>query len=190
MAPGHAASPRPDSDSDETLPLSARLVKMRTPRIAVIDDDDDEAESCSDHFCDLIPRMRHHRTTVAEEEHYLGDEVIGAHRSDVEIAVWTDATENDVAGHDSRSDVEMRCASGNGVEVDVLEISETRSGTYGDSHPLALLPSSGMTATVQASSDIEIDQVVSTRPSDLVDARSPSVAPALHIDSPSGNLSF
>ncbi|KAF5933453.1 hypothetical protein HYC85_029624 [Camellia sinensis] len=184
VAPGHAASPRPDSDLDDTLPLSARLVKMRTPRIAVIDDDDDEAES-SDHFCDLIPRTRRHRPTVAEEERYLGDEVIGAHRSDVEITGGTDATEIDVAGHASRSDVEMRCASGNGVEVDVLEISETRSGTYGDSHPPALLPSSGMTATVQASSDIEIDQVVSTRPSDFVDARSPSVAPALHIDSPS-----
>ncbi|XP_028127199.1 flocculation protein FLO11-like [Camellia sinensis] len=184
VATGHAASPRPDSDLDDTLPLSARLVKMCTPRIAVIDDDDDEAES-SDHFCDLIPRTRRHRPTVAEEEHYLGDEFIGAHRSDVEIAGGTDATEIDVAGHASRSDVEMRCASGNGVEVDVLEISETRSGTYGDSHPPALLPSSGMTATVQASSDIEIDQVVSTRPSDFVDARSPSVAPALHIDSPS-----
>ena len=189
MAPGHAASPRPDSDLDDTLPLSARLVKMCTPRIAVIDDDDDEVES-SDHFCDLIPRTRRHRPTVAEEEHYLGDEFVGAHRSDVEIAGGTDATEIDVAGHASRGDVEMRCASGNGVEVDVLEISETRSGTYGDSHPPALLPSSGMTATVQASSDIEIDQVVSTRPSDFVDARSPSVAPALHIDSPSGNLSF
>ncbi|XP_028071246.1 uncharacterized protein LOC114273640 [Camellia sinensis] len=184
VAPGHAASPRLDSDLDDTLPLSARLVKMCTPRIAVIDDDDDEAES-SDHFCDLIPRTRRHRPTVAEEEHYLGDGFIGTHRSDVEIAGGTDATEIDAAGHTFRSNVETRCASGNGVEVDVLEISETRSGTYGDSHPPALLPSSGMTATVQASSDIEIDQVVSTRPSDFVDARSPSVAPALHIDSPS-----
>ena len=68
MAPGHVASPRPDTDLDDTLPLSARLMKMRTPRIAVIGDDDDEAET-SDHFCDLIPRMRRHRPSVAEEEH-------------------------------------------------------------------------------------------------------------------------
>ena len=78
--------------------------------------------------------MRRHCPTVAEDERYLGDEVIGAHRSDVEITGGTDATEIDAVGHASRSNVETRCASGNSVDVDVLEVSETRSGTYGDSH--------------------------------------------------------
>ncbi|XP_028074308.1 integrin-linked protein kinase 1-like [Camellia sinensis] len=96
------------------------------PRIAVIDDDDDEAES-SDHFCDLIPRTRRHRPTVAEEEHYLGDEFVGAHRSD--YLLYTKSLQIEVFQQSQRFDSEgpyrlLYCSSKGDKEGVIQELDK------------------------------------------------------------------